>query len=99
MRNKLNNPKDAIEFSINIPKRYKVNFEKVNNTSKVETLKEQASYIKKFLPSMLSEEKIKEIIESLDDKSMPGIMRHFKANYAGKCDMSVVSRLAKQCQG
>ena len=31
MRNKLNNPKDAIEFSINIPKRYKVNFEKVNN--------------------------------------------------------------------
>lgn len=72
------------------------NFEKVNNTSKVETLKEQVDYIKKFLPSMLSEEEIKEIIEKLEDKSMPGIMRHFKANYAGKCDMSVVSKLAKQ---
>ena len=72
------------------------NFEKVNNISKVETLKEQVEYIKKFLPSMLSEEEIKEIIEKLDDKSMPSIMRHFKANYAGKCDMSLVSKLAKQ---
>ena len=72
------------------------NFEKVNNTSKVETLKEQTNYIKRFLPSMLSEEEIKEIISKLDDKSMPNIMRHFKANYAGKCDMSVVSKLAKQ---
>lgn len=72
------------------------NFEKVNNASKVEVLKEQVNYIKKFLPSMLSEEEIKDIIEKLDDKSMPGIMRHFKANYAGKCDMSLVSKLAKQ---
>ena len=72
------------------------NFEKVNNASKVETLREQVGYIKKFLPSMLSEEEIKEIIEKLDDRSMPGIMKHFKANYAGKCDMSVVSKLAKQ---
>ena len=72
------------------------NFEKVSNVSKVETLKEQVNYIKKFLPSMLSEEEIKEIIDKLDDKSMPGIMRHFKANYAGKCDMSIVSKLAKQ---
>lgn len=75
------------------------NFEKVNNTSKVETLKEQAEYIKKFLPSMLSEEEIKEIIEKLDDKSIPSIMKHFKANFAGKCDMSAVSKLAKQYQG
>ena len=72
------------------------NFEKVNNTSKVETLKEQAEYIKRFLPSMLSEVEIQDIISKLDDKSMPSIMRHFKANYAGKCDMSVVSKLAKQ---
>lgn len=72
------------------------NFEKVNNITKVETLKEQVNYIKTFLPSMLSEEEIREIIGNLDDKSMPSVMRHFKANYAGKCDMSLVSRLAKQ---
>ena len=75
------------------------NFEKVNNTSKVETLKEQVGYIKKFLPSMLNETEIQEIISKLDDKSMPSIMRHFKANFAGKCDMSIVSKLAKQYQG
>lgn len=71
------------------------NFEKVNNTSKVELLKGQMEYIKKFLPSMLSEDEIKTIISKLDDKSMPSIMRHFKTNYAGKCDMSKVSQIAK----
>lgn len=71
------------------------NFEKVNNTSKVELLKGQMEYIKKFLPSMLSEDEIKTIISKLDDKSMPSIMKYFKTNYAGKCDMSKVSQIAK----
>ena len=75
------------------------NFEKVNNTAKVELLKEQIEYIKVFLPSMLSEDEIKDIISKLDDKSIPSIMRHFKTNYAGKCDMGMVSKLAKQYQG
>ena len=75
------------------------NFEKVNNTSKVEQLKGQSEYIKVFLPSMLSEEEIKVIIEKLEDKSIPNVMRFFKANYAGKCDMGMVSKLAKQYQG
>ena len=75
------------------------NFEKVNNTSKGELLKEQMEYIKKFLPAMLNENEIKSIIEGLADKTIPSVMRHFKANYAGKCDMSMVSKLAKQYQG
>jgi len=75
------------------------NFEKVNNSSKVELLKNQIETIKVFLPKMLSEEEVKEIIDKLEDKSMPGIMRYFKTNYAGKCDMSIVSKLAKQYQG
>ena len=75
------------------------NFEKVNNASKVEQLKGQTEYIKVFLPSMLSEEEVKAIIEKMDDKSIPNVMRNFKTNYAGKCDMSMVSRLAKQYQG
>lgn len=75
------------------------NFEKVNNSSKVELLREQMKYIEKFLPAMLSESEIKCIIEELEDKSIPNIMKHFKANYAGKCDMSKVSQLAKQYQG
>ena len=75
------------------------NFEKVNNMTKVESLKEQMQYIKKFLPTMLNEEEISSIIEELTDRSIPSIMKHFKINYAGKCDMSMVSRLAKQFQG
>ena len=75
------------------------NFEKVGNISKIESLKEQMEYIKVFLPSMLSEDEIIGVIESLEDKTIPSVMRHFKANYAGKCDMSMVSKLAKQYQG
>ena len=75
------------------------NFEKVNNAAKVESLKGQMEYIKKFLPAMLKDDEIKSIIEGLADKSIPSIMRHFKTNYAGKCDMSAVSKLAKQYQG
>ena len=75
------------------------NFEKVNNATKVELLKGQMEYIKKFLPAMLNETEISSIIEGLTDKSIPSIMRYFKTNYAGKCDMSMVSRLAKQYQG
>lgn len=40
---------------------------------------------------MLSAEKIKEIILSLPDKSVPAVMKHFKANYNGKCDMKLVN--------
>ena len=75
------------------------NFEKVNNISKVEVLKEQGDYLKAFLPKMLSEEEIKIEIEKLEDKSIPSVMKHFKINFAGKCDMSKVSQLARQYQG
>jgi uncharacterized protein YqeY len=75
------------------------NFEKVNNTEKVDSLKGQMEYIKKFLPAMLNESEINSIIEGLADKSIPNVMKHFKVNYAGKCDMSLVSKLAKQYQG
>lgn len=73
----------------------KENYAKVNNVDKVESIKLQIEYAKAFLPKMLSEEEVKEIINSLDDKSIPSIMKHFKANYAGKCDMGIVNKVAK----
>jgi len=48
-----------------------------------------------FLPKLLSEEEIKQIIAGLEDKSIPAVMKYFKANYAGKVDMSLVSKLAR----
>ena len=73
----------------------KSNYAKVNNAQKVEDIGKQEEYAKAFLPKMLTEEEVTSIISSLEDKSIPSVMRHFKANYAGKCDMGVVSKIAK----
>ena len=44
---------------------------------------------------MLSQNEIREIILSLDDKSVPAVMKHFKTNYAGKVDMREVGEVLK----
>ena len=38
-------------------------------------------------------------IEKLEDKKIPNVMKHFKANFNGQCDMSTVSKIAKEYQG
>ena len=43
----------------------------------------------------LSEDEIKNIIANMDDKSIPSVMKHFKANYAGKVDMGLVNQVAR----
>ena len=45
---------------------------------------------------MLSEEEIRAEIAKLEDKSIPSIMKHFKANFAGKCDMGLVNKIARE---
>ena len=45
---------------------------------------------------MLSEDEIRKIIASLEDKSMPSVMKHFKINYDGKVDMALVSKIARE---
>ncbi len=62
---------------------------------KVENLGKQKEMISLYLPKKLTEEEIKDIINTLDDKTLPNIMKHFKTNYAGKCDMAKVSQIAK----
>jgi uncharacterized protein YqeY len=70
-------------------------FMKAGRQANVESLTRQIEYGKKYLPQLLSEEEIKEIISKLEDKSMPSIMKYFKVNYQGKVDMKLVSVLAK----
>ena len=43
----------------------------------------------------MSEEEIRKVIDSLEDKSIPAVMKHFKMNYDGKADMSLVSKIAR----
>lgn len=68
---------------------------KANREEQAKNIAEQMSAIEPFLPKMLSEGEIKEIIASLPDKSMPSVMKYFKANYAGQVDMSLVNKLAR----
>ena len=71
------------------------NYKKVNNQEEVQNVSKQISIVEAYLPKMMSGEEIKQVILSLDDKSIPSVMRHFKANYAGKCDMRHVQEVLK----
>ena len=73
----------------------KENYIKAGNVAEAENIETQKTIISKYLPQMLSEEEIKNIIAGLEDKSIPSIMKHFKAEYAGKVDMGVVNRVAR----
>lgn len=74
-------------------------FEKAGRADRVEDLNRQIEAVKAFLPKMLSEEEISAIISGLDDKSVPAVMRYFKSEYAGKCDMRTVSEVLKKFNG
>ena len=61
----------------------------------VENINTQIAIAEKYLPKMMSEEEIKEVILSLADRSVPNVMKHFKSNFAGKCDMRKVQEVLK----
>lgn len=71
------------------------NYKKVNNFVEVENILKQKATVESFLPKMMSKEEIKEVILSLPDKSIPTVMKHFKANYAGKVNMQDVNIVLK----
>ena len=73
----------------------KANYEKVGNTQEVATLNRQIEIATAYLPKMLSAEEIKGIILSLDDKTIPTVMKHFKANFNGQVDMKLVQEVLK----
>lgn len=73
----------------------KEGYERVHNEEEVNSIKNQIAVISKYLPKMLSEDEIRAEIAKLDDKSIPSIMKHFKANFEGKADMGLVNRIAR----
>ncbi len=70
-------------------------FVKAGREETVASLDNQIATVKKYLPQMLSKEEIMEIINGLPDKTVPFVMKHFKANYAGKVDMKLVGEVLK----
>jgi len=73
----------------------KANYEKVGNVEEVSRISKQIEIASSYLPKMLSKDEIKAIVDSLDDKSIPAVMKHFKANYNGQVDMRLVQEVLK----
>ena len=73
----------------------KAGYLKVNNADRATSITRQEEVLKKYLPAQLNEEEIRNEINKLEDKSIPSIMKHFKTNFAGKVDMSLVSSIAR----
>lgn len=73
----------------------KEGYEKVGNEQRAKLIAEQAVIVDGFMPKLMSEKEIKDVILSLPDSSLPVVMKHFKENYAGKCDMRLVQQVLK----
>ncbi len=74
----------------------KAMYASANKEEEAKNSQAQIEIIKAYLPKMMSEEEIREVISSLEDKSMKNVMMTFKKEYAGKADMSLVSKIAKE---
>lgn len=72
------------------------NYKKAGNQTQLELIETQKALIEKFLPQMMSEDEIYEVIANQEDKSIPAIMKYFKANYAGKVEMAKVQMVLKK---
>lgn len=74
----------------------KENYIKAGNSEQAQNIEMQKNLISIYLPKMMSEDEIRAEIKTLEDKSIPSIMKHFKANFNGKVDMGVVNKIARE---
>lgn len=73
-----------------------VGWVKLGRQEKIDSIQYQKTLINNYLPKQLSKDEIKTIIDSLEDKSIPSVMKHFKTNYAGQVDMGLVNKIARE---
>ena len=73
----------------------KENYQKVNNVEEIKILERQIEIASGYLPKQLSQDEVRNIILGLDDKSIPNVMKHFKANYNGQVDMRLVQEVLR----
>ncbi len=71
------------------------NYAKVGNSVEHANVIQQRTIIERYLPKMMSVEEIKTVISSLEDKSIGNVMKYFRTEYAGKCDMRTVGDVLK----
>lgn len=71
-------------------------YKKAGREEQASVIAYQKGLLEKYLPKLMSEEEIESEITKLDDKSLKNVMIHFKTNFQGKCDMKLVSQVAKK---
>ena len=74
-------------------------FVRAGRDEMVKSLDGQIAFVETYLPKMMSADEIRQVIETLPDKSVPFVMKHFKSNYAGKCDMGEVQTVLESLNG
>ena len=67
---------------------------KVGNQERISLITQQKEVLQEYMPKMMNDEEISRIIKSLDDKSLPNVMRYFKSNHSGMVDMTKVKDIA-----
>lgn len=70
-------------------------FLNAGRTDTVASLNNQIAAVSRYIPKMMTAEEIKAIIITLSDKSVPFVMKHFKTEYAGKCEMKLVGEVLR----
>ena len=70
-------------------------YAKAGRAESVKEIEVGQEALKVYLPKMMSKDEIKAEIEKLVDKSIGSVMKHFKVNFAGKCDMRDVQEVLK----
>jgi uncharacterized protein len=73
----------------------RASYVQANRPESVKEIDDQKAVLVKFLPKLMGEDEVRKIYAGLADKSMPAVMKYFKANYDGKVDMSLVSKIAR----
>ena len=58
----------------------------------------QRVVVQAYLPKMMTDDEIRQVILSLEDRSTPNVMKHFKTQYAGQVDMRKVATILKELQ-
>lgn len=72
------------------------NYHKAGNEAEVKNIERQMEIASAYLPKQLTREEIKVEISKLSDKSIGNVMKHFKANFAGRVDMRLVQEVLKE---
>ncbi|MBQ3922997.1 MAG: GatB/YqeY domain-containing protein [Spirochaetales bacterium] len=73
----------------------KSNYVQLGRNDDAANVDAQIGYIAEYLPKMISDDEIREIIMGMDDKSVGTVMKTFKSQYAGQVDMKKVQEILK----